>query len=619
VDRNKRPALTSPWKIGFLVSLLLLTVSIGVGYAITRTFGISWNSLRFGEGSWAFDQAAFIREMTPLVGLVTVMSLIAYFAVTGAVRRYRSYLDSGLDYKNLMKSLKKIEDLEESRLKSLSDYPELKQFLLKIKSRVSEREKTLDEKEASLITRDGQLTAADHFKADAGVLLDAIKRGPGDGFSDDLILTSPEMQEIEQAIRQHVSGGGVPSMASVDGEQLAALKEELIASTDELKATIYDISAEMVASQNGAREIELYLGQVKAASDNATGGGNPAAAADTVALVDRLDQVTAALGGLGEETKGMAINTALQAGAGESGVSELVKLADDVREIAARFGGIAAQYQELGKHVRTAVQSQAAGTAGNAVGETVQTMAGKVAFWVERSMVLSDKLKAFETQLAGTVSSIESRLGVGPAGASYQEVPELSIENNSAQLMPDQDGVTNDFAVADPAMEDFEIRGVAAPAAPATHPVVDTPGLAQASDQFEEIGGTSEDNLFEKMQPVKESDESPLAAPPVDSRAASGEFIQGPVDLSANHVAAASKPNEYEIKPETPPAADVRLEIESHRHEAPPATKPAAAPEPEAIKEAVVNDTVRDREEERVPDLYAIGALDYEPSVHQNV
>lgn len=275
MDRNKRPALTSPWKIGFLVSLLLVTVSIGVGYAVTRTFGITWNWLQFNEGSWAFDQAAFIREMTPLVALVAIMSLVAYFLITGAVRKYRSYLDSGLDYKNLVKSLKKIEDLEEGRLKSLGDYPELKQFLLKIKGRISEREKTLDEKEASLITRDGQLTAADHFKADASVLLGAIKRGAGDGFSDDLILTSPEMQEIEQAIRQTVSGGGVPSMSSVDGEQLAALKEQLIASTDELKATIYDISAEMVASQNGAREIELYLAQVKAASENSAGGGDP--------------------------------------------------------------------------------------------------------------------------------------------------------------------------------------------------------------------------------------------------------------------------------------------------------------------------------------------------------
>lgn len=324
----------------------------------------------------------------------------------------------------------------------------------------------------------------------------------------------------------------------------------------------------------------------------------------------------------------MAINTALQAGAGESGVSELVKLADDVREIAARFGGIAAQYQELGLQVRTAVQSQAAGTANGAVGETVQTMTGKVAFWVERSMVLSDKLKAFETQLAETVSSIESRLGTEPAGASYQEVPELSIENNSAQLIPDQDGVADDIAAVDSVMDDFEIQGATAPVA---QPAADTPGLEQDSDLFEEIGGTSEDNLFEEIQPVATADESPLAVPPGQTGAASGEFVQAQVDLTVNDKAvnevveeetATSEPKEYVIDPVTPSPAEVQMEIESHQHEAPPVQDQEAMPQPLPEVEAgpeVTAEAASDSEEEPVADLYAIGAVDYEPGVHQNV
>jgi len=95
VNRNKRPALTSPWKIGFLVSLLLVTVSIGVGFAITRTFGVAWSWIHTGDGSWAFDLDAFLNEMLPLVVIVPVMSLLSYFVITGAVRKYRAYLDSG--------------------------------------------------------------------------------------------------------------------------------------------------------------------------------------------------------------------------------------------------------------------------------------------------------------------------------------------------------------------------------------------------------------------------------------------------------------------------------------------------------------------------------------------
>ena len=125
MDRNKPPALTSPWKIGFFVSLLLVALSIGVGFFITRSFDVSWTWVEFGDGSWSswkFHLDSFMREMLPLVVAVPLCSLISYFLIAGAVRKYKAYLDSGLDYKNLVRSIRRIEDLQdEGRIKKLNN------------------------------------------------------------------------------------------------------------------------------------------------------------------------------------------------------------------------------------------------------------------------------------------------------------------------------------------------------------------------------------------------------------------------------------------------------------------------------------------------------------------
>ena len=124
-----------------------------------------------------------------------------------------------------------------------------------------------------------------------------------------------------------------------------------------------------------------------------------------------------------------------------------------------------------------------------------------------------------------------------------------------------------------------------------------------------------------------------MTVPTGQSSAAPGEFVQSQVDLSVDDNAtdekamdevfeeetSVSEPKEYVIEPEMPTAADVPQDGEAHPNEAPPVAAPAVQPVPEAAEEAVVNDIAKDSKEEPVLDLYAIGAVDYEPSVHQNV
>ena len=634
MDRRKRPALTSPWKIGFLVSLLLVIVSIGVGFAITRTFGVAWSWLHLGGGTWAFDLDAFLREMLPLVVMVPVLSLIAYFVITGAVRRHRAYLDSGLDYKHLLQALHKVDDLQENKLKSLGDYPELKDFLQKIRGRIGEREKKLEERSEALKAQKEETSSAEQFKAETSVLIHAINRGPVDGFSEELALSVPEMKNVEQAIRDRLIGQtSAVSMTEIEvDEHMAILRDELVESIKTLKQMMAEMSAEMVASQNGAREIELHTSQLKMAigADTApTRGDQQQDATYTLALVDRLDQASASLAALAEETRGMAINTALQAGSADGGVTDLVKLADDVRDVASGFNAIAGQYQEIGVQLRTAVQSMPTTGPSAEADEMLETMSGKVKLWVERAMVLAEKLKAFERQFVEDTTSFEIKLGGGTTKDGYQDVPELSIDDGFGPY-----GTHAAEKVEKIPVDGFEPRDAEAPALESNSPPA---GAGQGKDLFKEIGDKSQDNLFadippsnteaeprqvqqaeppaqnvaptptnestgemfEEMDTSGPGDEPQLAPPP----SASGSFVQSHVDLSKVDVEATTVPNGEGAPPVTPPPVETP----------PPSTATPAAP---VQTESTVMPA--QQTEEPIYNLYDLGAVDYEPTVHQN-
>jgi hypothetical protein len=674
VDRNKRPALTSPWKIGFLVSLFLVTVSIGVGFVITRTFGFTWTWIQFGDGSWAldswaFDRNAFLNEMLPLIVLVPVMSLLAYLLITGAVRKYKAYLDSGLDYKHLVQSIQKIDDLQDDRIKALGGYPELRDFLFKIKNGISEQEKSLQEKETALNSRGQKISSSDEIKAETGVLVGAINRGPVDGFSEELALALPELKQIENAIRQHLLGvqTGAPSMSAPDlGEQMANLREELAESSEALKQMMTEISEEMVATQNGAREIEFLLGQVKNTIRSEAAGtatGAQVETANAAALVERLDQTSEALAALGEETKSVAINTALQAGGADGEVSELVKLADDVRELATKFNGVAAQYQEVGLQLRSAAQSLPESTGSDQVDEMIETMSGKVTFWIERAVILGEKLNALEQHFIETNTAFESKLGgVQEEDEAYQAVDDLASDSRSGEIDDQKEAMPADEfvhqQVNDPVLE-----------TETAHPT-GLSGLEQNKNLFEEIGGQTEDNLFADIPPGtapeqqseqlsadeavppaepeigQEPPQAPpgedrstelfeemgateaqpaesLVAPQSQSRTQPGEFVQSQVDLSGVEVEETTLPEVGETAAETQ-QVDSPVEVESPGSETPPPSQPSppGAPVEPAMEDSPTvagsGDAATVADVESIYDLYELGAVDYEPSIHQN-
>jgi len=629
---------------------LLVTVSIGVGFAITRTFGVTWTWIHFGDGTWAFDKKAFLQEMLPLMVMVPVLSVVAYFLITGAVRKYRAYLDSGQDYKNLVKSIRQIDDLEEDRIKSLGDYPELRSFLLKIRKRITEREKALDERDASIAVRKGDDSATEQLRAESGVLIGAINKGPQEGFDGDLALSIPEMKQLERAIRQNLLGNlsePVSMSANTLGEKIDDLREEIGDSTAGLKRMIGELSKELLTNQNGAREIELYLSQLKVSVNSGGGGeaGQAAGNAAAVALVDRLDQTSAALAGLGEETKSVAINTALQAGGGQGGVTELVKLADDVRDLAAKFNGISGQYQEVGRQVRATVQAVPAGADDGQFLDIIDTVSDRVTFWVERAVIIGQKMGAFEQHLLEVTAGIEAKLGVEDVEETYQAldddltgstpgapVDEAPPKAVASHAVDEHNAESQDGDSVHTGLTGVFERDELHPTAPAP---VERAGAVGERNLFEEIGGSSEDNLFadipEEAQAAENAQEPaqppippiepsaaatpPLAPAPGQAHSEPGELVQAQMDLSGSEKKETAVPGvDQTAAPQVPDVAPP-ADFETHRAAAP--AQPAAPQTDNAL--AADPPPAQKEKEELVYDLYELGAVDYEPSVHHSV
>mgnify|MGYP001283575992 FL=1 len=146
---KKNPVLTSPWKIGMMVALLLAVVGFGTVYFMVRVYDIE---LAWLEGSllrWEVDSFAFFEEMYPLAAGVLLLSIISYFLVASAVRRYRCYLNSGQDYRRLVQLADSIDDLTNpAQIARLKNYPELQSVLRSYGDQIRDISSQLNEQQA---------------------------------------------------------------------------------------------------------------------------------------------------------------------------------------------------------------------------------------------------------------------------------------------------------------------------------------------------------------------------------------------------------------------------------------------------------------------------------------
>lgn len=608
MDRKKPPALTSPWKVGFLVALMLVVAGLGVSYFITGTFGVTWHWITVDGPSptqWSFNFSAFAEEMLPLIGLISILAFASSVLVSGAVRRYKTYVDSGAEYKDLLRSIKGLEDLEdEDKLDQLKQHPELREFLMGLKRRLAARESQTPDRERRHAEPSAAPARFETLASEAAVLVGAITAG-ADGLARELSLSIPELKQIERAVRQrvasHVPQTPAPTApaAPVRDEKAEAQRRDLESRLGSVRAAVAAMRRDADACSAGARELEAAVAAVKQSVAGGTAAGLPAE--EIAALAKRVDVLADALSTLGEETKRIAIASAMQASGGAD--DDSIRVADEVRAIATRFNTVAQQWKDGAPALRRALESASGSATANerqraGVSKSVLAVASKTSLWSERMVVLAEQVRGLE-RIAGGDSAVAApeegprEWGAVDIGAASEPRSRAAQPMRPAEAPADNDDFQTQSAAsvfADTAGEDA--------------PFVDIPGFEKEHKIFDEPAHQTEPDRDGRFV--------------VDGNKVEGwdSHAAKPSEPVAEAVAEAERGSKHEPAGEdsegflTGPRAT--LGTKKKKGAARPAPAEVVAPAAAPARETVA--TIESDPD--ATDLYALGALDFDERVH---
>jgi hypothetical protein len=625
VDRKKPPALTSPWKVGFLVALMLVVTGLGVSYFITGAFGLKWNWIELGGLSptqWTFHLDAFINEMAPLVALVALLATASCALVAGAVRRYKKFVDSGSEYKQLLRSIKSFEDLEDEELmESLKQHPELREFLMSLKNRIAARERQTSEREKRPAPARESGQQPGNLPAESSVLVHAIME---DTISGEIGLTIPELKQIERAVRERLARAAEqmkavePVRAPEPVKEIDPAGAAAISTLSGIRNQILGVRRDADACANGAREMEELLGSLKQAVDSSRDGS---VGTDGLGKITRnMDIIADTLVTLGEDTRRIAIAAALHA-SGSDTEGDAIKVAEDVRTIATRFNGVAQTWKETGPALRATIDGITKGaTSGGKRHATLtsaaSTAAAKASLWGERLVALMEQIRAIE-EACGAKSP--ARPAPAPAAASSSEWG--TIDEKLDSDLDDEERMQDEIppivevpqeadAEADPDFVKGTVRNVfETPDAGEDAPFTDIPGFEKDRRIFAEqqaAAGTAGE--------VAEDSPIEVEAEAHDWRvkSAADEIESIPAGADTEEHPEANEPEEGFL---TGPRGKVKPKAVPEK----PASAVAAKPKPKKAAQAPAPEPVDEVEEDvdsDAIDLYLVGAVDYVEGVH---
>jgi len=575
VDR-KKPKLTSPWKVGFLVALLLVVTALGVSYFITGTFGVTWHWIKVGglsPATWTFHLGAFIEEMVPLLLLTSLLAFGAYVLVAGAVRRYKTYVDSGAEYKQLLKSIKSIDDLEtEDIADRLKGHPELREFLMGVKHRVAAMERQHGDRDKKPMSAPAQVRPEDRptLASECIHLVDAIDAGR-ENFPAEITLTIPEIKQIERSLRRFFAN--MPPAAPATDTSLEALQDL----RNSLRSTVDALRQDVVACGTGARDVEAAVVALRSQLDD----GSAKPAGDAAPVQKRIDAIAEALGALGEETKRIAIGSALLASGGSE--ADNIKIAEELKTLATRFNAVARHWSETAPALKDLLAGTASRKAPDDTTAAAANVAKGVQLWGERAVAMNEHLRSLERV----------------AGISADKRP--PVKNDVPSSAVDLDATPVD---ATPALgarngdEDIIARSNAGMFG----------GNTSEDVSFVDIPGFEKEHRFFADPPVnniEETDDRFVVDSPQEQR----------WDLSEER-AEEEQPARTEATKQTPSDSDgfltgPRPTVSSQRVERATAPEPrAAAPQVASAVEAKTAATATLDPDTDAVDLYALGAID---------
>lgn len=312
--------------MGAFVSLLLVFVSISVGYYFVTYYKVQPQWLKTGSSGWGIDLRAFSGQMYPLLAAVAIISLLGYFLIASAVRRYKFYLDSGQDYRKMISLAESIDDLTDpAQIARLSSYPELQAVLRNYGDQIREISQEIGQKEENLDygefdgVIDGLLAGASSEGKCGGKAWESTYRKIKDRFESDRARIH-ELETSGNADRAVIGRaalvyGRVMEAISGAGEDLL----EITKGVSDLQSAAGDAAS--APSDDGAthrKALKAIMTEMENSARKLEEGGH-------------------VLYEFSEENNGIALNMAIMAAKGNVGEHDLATFAEKVRGTAERF------------------------------------------------------------------------------------------------------------------------------------------------------------------------------------------------------------------------------------------------------------------------------------------
>jgi hypothetical protein len=632
VKRTKSPVLTSPWKIGFLVSLMLVFESIGVSYYFVHQYRVPLNLLErdwLNPSEWlgVIRGQGFLFEVLPLIGLVIITAMISYMSITAAVRKYKRYLDSGLDYKNLLSSLKDVEDLEDKKkIERIKNHPELKRLLLGMAESLEERERLLSEREGGLETRLNDALAerekelGEEFARECDRLSKAIEARSLDPSA--IEFSNPDLARLSKAVRLALQADSAAAPSDVS-PSYAGMRE----TAEMFQSKLLEISEELRLSRETAQGIERQIRAIApSAVQGSQDGGTERAAKEVKTVlgsIRELEDLAAAIELTAEEARGVAINTALRAGSGEGTQDDLIRLAEDVKEVAGRFKDATKRFFKLAAVMRTSAGTlenyavtAARHPAGSAIVERdMSTILSRVSLWVERVVVLSDRVANLSESYGVAMTSLS-----GPPRDAVTTAPETVLDDGATDrgeafetgaveraedaTVPDQGGVDS---AGEFGFQTLDREGSIFPEESSSE---EPAGQVQKGFDENEISGRDEETKPGETEHTTR--ETGGSEPEREEEPSAGdrlfeEMSTRPLGYAGGDVVEREVVDGTAAREERPEKDEPR-EPELLRSPLGEKMRPPRVPPTRETDEAEAD--------EDVVDLYSLGAVDYDPALH---
>lgn len=406
----QRIVLTSPWKLGLFVFLLVAGTGFGLLYAYLELFGgqveVVVDNLQVLDQQIRLSGEMTVRDAYLVLGAVALLSLIGYIAVVTSARPLDRVVRGGRKREQALKRLGAVQDPREVDPEDFEDEPQIVHLLERW---------TIDAQRAN----DAQLDAASQREtlsrliaqvrdaANAGVMLEASSEDP----AVNALVTS-----INELVEESVQAAAPPVNAadSAWNGQRGAIGDavqQVTLAESELAGFVHSVAQRA----GGIAQVAQLLSQSDA-SGTVTPVGTAFEGAQTTGK--RLTQLRSTLEELAEQANKLAITMALQLNRlGDAG-NEMIDTVEEVRTLSTRYQRLVADLRLCeNDHVSTLQSLRDAG------GNAPASDAAALATLRDEAMVLDQNAEALREVLGQMrVPLAKLRSAVGQAEPPRVEV-----------------------------------------------------------------------------------------------------------------------------------------------------------------------------------------------------